>query len=356
VVAGAVQPRGQSRHAAAAHDLLPFSEFGEQARATLEVLREHLPFDRWMISRLVDDDLVVVFAEPDAGPMSFPWSDTICARMVEHGGPHIALSISDVPDYAAAPQCRALGIDAYAGVPLYDRAGVLWGTLAATHPSLLEPTPSIDEQLLRLVARSLGIHLDPSAPAPASPNRRSPGPSTILAPELWQAVVHKERERTARTGHATCIIEFDVSTTGDTSGDVDSAALLDRAAELVAVAARGCDFVGRTANTRLGLMAVNCPPESAKPLMDRLLAELEEFGIPASAVILDRLHGTERMIQKAPEPAGAITYMLCRECNRKGAYVSPRFPVLRCKYCGGRHTLSDDDWRTALLLGAMSAQ
>jgi hypothetical protein len=321
------------------------------------MLREHFPFDRWTVSHLVGDDLVVEFVEPDSDPATpFTWSDTICARMVAHQGPHVALCVLDVPTYAAAPQCRALGIGAYAGVPLYDRAGTLWGTLAATHPTALDLNPRVDEQFLRWVARSLAVHLGPPTPSSASTNRRH-GSSTVLGPELWQAVLQKEHERSARTGEATCIIEFDVATTtGDTSADVDATALVDRAAELVAVAARGCDFVGRTADTRLGLMAVNCPPESAKPLMDRLLVELEEFGIPASAVILDRLHGTERLIQKAPEPVGAITYMPCLECKRKGAYVSPRFPVLRCKYCGGRHTLSDDDWRTALVLGAMSAE
>jgi len=48
------------------------------------------------------------------------------------------------------------------------------------------------------------------------------------------------------------------------------------------------------------------------------------------------------------EPTAVISYLLCGWCQRKGAYVSPRFAVLRCKYCGGRHTLTEAEWRAAL--------
>jgi hypothetical protein len=45
---------------------------------------------------------------------------------------------------------------------------------------------------------------------------------------------------------------------------------------------------------------------------------------------------------------GPINYLECGWCRRKGAYVTSRFPMLRCKYCGGRHPLDEDDWQAAL--------
>jgi hypothetical protein len=331
----------------------PFSDVEEHARATLTILREQFAFERWMITRLDADRLVVEFVEPAAGELtpgtSFPWSHTICARMVEGQGPYVAPSVAAVPAYAAAPLSRQLGVGAYAGAPIYNREGSLWGTVCALHPTALSPETRIDESYLHWIARSLATHLV-STVLPASPRQRPrrPGPSTILNSNMWSTLLAKEQERCARTGQTACVIDFDVTPALAGRADVDAIALADDAADLVATSARGCDFVGRTSATRVRLLAVDCSAESASCVMDRLLADLAGSGIAARAVVDDVLPHAPVRATATVEPPLTITYIACGHCDRRGAYVSGRFPVLRCKYCGFRHPLSDPEWRGAL--------
>jgi hypothetical protein len=288
---------------------------------------------------------VVEFVDPPGEALragtSFLWSHTICARMVDGDGPRIAHSVADVPAYADSPLCRQLGVGAYAGAPLRDRDGALWGTLCGMHPTAVPAASQVDESLFRWIARSLATHLvSPLTPAQSGERDRGSGPSTILGAHVWSTVLEKEHERALRTGQVACVIELEV-------GD-DLAARIDDAAQLVAASARGCDFVAHADPARLLVLAVDCPPDGARALMDRLVVELEGAGIGARAAVVDLLPRSETVAAKAVEPPATITYMLCGQCKRRGAYVSPRFPVLRCKYCGLRHALSDLEWREAL--------
>ena len=296
------QPLGESFD-----DLLrPFSGFAEQALATLAILREQFAFERWTIGRLVDDRLVVEFVDPSVEPLtvgsSFPWSETICARMVDGEGPCVAPSIAAVPIYAATPQCRQLGLGAYAGVPLYDREGLLWGTLCGTHPTALPAEPQVDEAFLRWIARSLTTHLvSPTSPCTVQERNRRPGPSTILDTHMWSTLLEKEHERSARTGQPACVIELDVASA------VAKAAVRRRRgrAHRPGGPARGrirpgCDFVARTGTTRVCVLAVNCPEEGARGLAQRLVAELEEGGINARAAIVELLPRAEALCPKKP--------------------------------------------------------
>jgi hypothetical protein len=329
----------------------PYSDVGEQARATLTILCEQFAFERWMISRLDADQLVVEYVEPASAELtpgtSFPWSHTLCARMVYGEGPAVAPSVAAVPAYAAAPLCRQLGLGAYAGAPIYDQEGRLWGTVCAMHPTALPEESRIDESYLHWIARSLATHL--AAASPASTPDRHFGPSAIFDAPVWTAVLDKEDERCVRTGQQACVLELEVASgLADNSVGPDLSTVVDDAARVVAASARGCDFLSRTGTTRLRLLAVNCPAESAPQLMKRLVADLADAAIRAQAAVVELLPRTGAITPKTVEPSTSITYMVCGECNRRGAYISPRFPVLRCKYCGLRLPLSGPEWHEAL--------
>ncbi len=321
-------------------DMQPFGGLDEHARATLAALRETFPFDCWTISRLIDGALVAQYVEPETEPLtSYAWLDTICAQMVELKGPCIVPSVAAVEAYAATRQCRERGIGAYAGAPLYEANGRLWGALCATHPTPLATDPIVDEGFLRWIARSMSTRLGLStAPAQRDPTRLTRVPP-VLDLDLWRTVLEKEHERALRTGATACVIEVDI--------DVEVEVEVDRGAQLLAIGARGCDYVARTGPRSVGLLAVNCPPNHADVVMDRLVGDLDQAGITASAAIVDLLPRAPSIVAPADAPA-VISYTVCGLCRRKGAYVSPRFAVLRCKYCGGRHPLSEEEWRAAL--------
>jgi hypothetical protein len=267
--------------------------------------------------------------------------------MVQGEGPSVAPSVAAVPAYAAAPLCRQLGLGAYAGAPIYDQEGRLWGTVSAMHPTALPEESRVDESYLHWIARSLATRLAAASSASTLDHRF--GPSTILDAPAWTAVLDKEDERCVRTGQQACVLELDVaSALADNWVGPDLSTVVDDAARVVAASARGCDFLSRTATTQLRLLAVDCPAASAPQLMTRLVADLADAAIRAEVAVVEVLPRTDAITPTTVEPSKTITYMVCGECNRRGAYISPRFPVLRCKYCGLRLPLSGPDWREAL--------
>jgi GAF domain-containing protein len=92
-------------------------------------------------------EVVVASAGPWAGRVRpgawMIWSDTLCRRMIEEGGPPLASDIRDVAVYAEMEdRLRRAGLGpvrAYAGMALRRRDGVLFGTVCAFHHATLDP-------------------------------------------------------------------------------------------------------------------------------------------------------------------------------------------------------------------------
>src|SRR5690349_10104766 len=82
------------------------TDFHTAARAVVAFLRERLGFELWMVSRIHDDDWIVLAAdstEADVSPGDvFRFPDSFCIRMIADQGPRVAPDSSAVPSYRQA--------------------------------------------------------------------------------------------------------------------------------------------------------------------------------------------------------------------------------------------------------------
>lgn len=142
---------------------LPFANFTEASRATLDFLHAKFGFELWMVTRTEGDDWIVLASEDHGYGVQpgtvFKWADSFCSQMVLGKGPCIAPKSDNVPAYKAAPIGNQVEIGAYVGVPLHDADGGLFGTLCG-----IDPQPKPDEltaelPLVELLGRLLSSYL-----------------------------------------------------------------------------------------------------------------------------------------------------------------------------------------------------
>src|SRR5688572_4684073 len=96
--------------------LRPFADFHSAASALLHCLHQQLGVELSAVTRKSGDDtwlaLSVIertgFYEIQPGT-SWPWSDSICARMVERRGPNFAPQLQLVPSYCEVSYASTVG-------------------------------------------------------------------------------------------------------------------------------------------------------------------------------------------------------------------------------------------------------
>src|SRR5580658_2626390 len=104
-----------------------FASFGEAADAVLRMLRELMRLDLWLVTRVHDDQWIVLHSYGEgafsAGDV-LPLKATICNELLAGNGPNIAPDISQIVAYAHAPILRKYPAGSYAGAPLVVNGGV----------------------------------------------------------------------------------------------------------------------------------------------------------------------------------------------------------------------------------------
>lgn len=140
--------------------------FDDACRNVVAHLKEHVPFACWSVSRIDAGEQVHFCLDDDNYGMrpglSQPWTETFCRYMVAGRTPSIAPDAMAVPEYAATAARTGLQIGAYAGVPIVDGHGALYGTLCGFDPSVHDDDLLRHAPLLELMAGLLGriVHVE----------------------------------------------------------------------------------------------------------------------------------------------------------------------------------------------------
>ncbi|MDN5932576.1 MAG: diguanylate cyclase, partial [Pseudonocardia sp.] len=140
--------------------------FDDACRNVVAHLKEHVPFACWSVSRIDAGEQVHFWLDDDNYGMrpglSQPWTETFCRYMVAGRTPSIAPDAMAVPEYAATAARTGLQIGAYAGVPIVDGHGALYGTLCGFDPSVHDDDLLRHAPLLELMAGLLGriVHVE----------------------------------------------------------------------------------------------------------------------------------------------------------------------------------------------------
>lgn len=300
---------------------LPFPNVQAAAQEVLEYLHAHLGFQLWMLTRVENDDWVVLLAcDHGYGVKTgdvFRWSDSFCAQMVRGLGPNIAPCSTVVAAYAQAPINSHLAISAYIGIPIYLPDNTLFGTLCAIDPQIQPDT--ITEQLafVKLQARLLStiLHHDLKAQENARLYERADveaqmdGLTGIYNRRGWDRLFEREEEHCHAYGLAAAVIMVDLDdlkTTNDLKGHAAGDQLLRETANLLQANVRSCDVVARLGGDEFGILAIETNPETTRMIVDRIQQSFEVAGIAASIGWAVRVHGCS--LQKTLELADQQMY------------------------------------------------
>jgi diguanylate cyclase (GGDEF)-like protein len=296
-------------------------DFQTVVRNTLHFLHQRYGFALWMFTRIEENDWIVLTADDHGYGIGegtvFPWKDSLCSRMVDGLGPHVAPAIADVASYASAPIAERLKIGAYVGIPLRRRDGSLFGTLCAIDP-LPQPTLIAEEQeLIELIADLLNRLLNAELTAAEAVRRAERAEVVMMRDPLtalynrrgWDRLLAKEEERCRRYGHPACIISIDLDElklVNDTAGHAAGDTLLQAASRVIEDTVRTTDIAARLGGDEFGILAVECDAPAAAALLARLRARMQAEGIKASCGLAMRQ--PEKDLQRTFSDADAAMY------------------------------------------------
>lgn len=117
-------------------------------KGILSILKHEIDFDFWMITRVVDNDWIMVSTSDNNYGVKdddvVDWSSSVCSRMITTDGPNVVPDIAKNTLYKQAPINEKLDIGAYIGFPLTSDTGEFMGTLCAIDPQT-KNTPSAEK-------------------------------------------------------------------------------------------------------------------------------------------------------------------------------------------------------------------
>ncbi len=284
----------------------------------LGLLRRQLGLSLWAAHRREGDELRVVATCGEGVALrvgdQFPWSDTICARMIA-GGPRAAPDLAAVPAYAATPLAQRLGLGAYVGVPVTvsgQVVGALCGLDRESHPPGLADQLPVVELCGRIVSALWQSKREARTDALTGlPNRRG-----------WEETLIGEEERCRRFGHSAAVLAVDLDDlkqVNERDGHPAGDERLCLAAEAIGTAVREHDTVARWGGDEFTVLAVECDEHAADRLCRRVSASLRNAGAPASlGLALREPAGLDAAVASA---LAAIREQKRSARTREGSYV-----------------------------------
>ena len=159
---------------AAIGDVAPWPDWGAAARGALEFLHEHVGWDLWMVTRVVDDCQIVLGTYPDGSVRPgarLPWEESVCRAMTEGRAPRVATVTAAVPAYAALTKGLGRDVAAYIGVPLVTVDGELFGTVCGIAFRAKPLSATRDLLLVETIARLLSTLLAAGFEPPPVPDQ-----------------------------------------------------------------------------------------------------------------------------------------------------------------------------------------
>jgi diguanylate cyclase len=272
-----------------------FLSFNDAADAVLRMMRALLQLDLWLVTRVHDQEWIVLNAVGD-GPIRagdvLPFKATICSEMLEGHGPNIAPDLGKIPAYCAAPILRMHRVGSYAGAPLIVN-GAVYGVLCGmgTDPA----AETLSEQVPHLVtaARMLSTILGYQLHAESLVRRAERAETDALIDDLtglynrrgWDQLVQHEQARARRYGHRHSVFVMDIDglkSINDAHGHAAGDQHIVRAANAIRSVIREHDVAARFGGDEFALLATEIAADEATAVGERLAQAFREADVSIS--------------------------------------------------------------------------
>jgi diguanylate cyclase (GGDEF)-like protein len=281
-----------------AQETLQHEDSSSAAETALELLREKVGLQFWMMTRIQGDDLIILSSTGEGFGLkngeAIPWPDSLCWRMIRGIGPRVAPKVADIPAYASTPLAHLLKIGAYIGAPLLLSDGKVYGAVCGMDTQSKSEDLAQQQWLVDMVAGLLSavVSREKQAAEGAAQNEADAGDETLIDHltqafnrRAWDRILKSEEARCARHSRSACVICVDIDSlrsVNEAQGRDKGDALLARTAQVLKRATRGYDVVARTGEDEFAVLAVECGLKGAKGIFDRLNSGLVKEGIKAT--------------------------------------------------------------------------
>ncbi|MDI6102700.1 ATP-binding protein [Actinoplanes sp. NEAU-A12] len=289
------RPAGAS---SAAGPRSPAGIFEHTAQMVLNYLHEHIPLTFWSVTRVENGRQTFLYLDNDNGyglrqGHGLAWEDSFCIHMTAGRAPTVAPDAQSVPLYAGARVNRVLDIGAYAGSPITEPDGSVFGAICGLDPQPHTGDPRLTrvEPVLDLLGRLLTTAL--AADRARISSHTAQLREQLTADDLtglpdrraWDQAITDAQARHQRLADPTVIAYIGLDqarSVYDTLGPPAGDAYLQAAARAAQDVIRDCDVIARVADDEFGLLLTDCDHADADAVIARLHLELAAVGVTAS--------------------------------------------------------------------------
>lgn len=278
-------------------DNINFKSFQDAGQAVLKFLHQHFGFNLWMITRVEDNNWIVLQSEDhgyDIQPgQVFEWANSFCCHMVEGKAPRIAPRSEEIPLYATAPINQQVCIKSYIGQPLLKEDGSLFGTLCAIDPETKSEAIVQDMAVVELFGKLLSSILQAELRQNEQIRQHELLQQQASKDELtglynrraWEKLLRSEEERCKQYGHPAAVLFIDLNDlkkVNDNLGHKEGDRLIQHTAQVLQENVRDNDIVARIGGDEFVILSIENDAVGAERLLDRLIKAFAEAKIEAA--------------------------------------------------------------------------
>ncbi|NHC04222.1 sensor domain-containing diguanylate cyclase [Acinetobacter sp. 187] len=273
---------------------IKFHNFEEAGKRVLKYLHEHFGFGLWMITRVENDNWIILQSENEKYDIQqgqvFRWSDSYCYHMVQGKTPKIAPCSNNIEVYANASINQHLEIQSYIGEPLLNEDGSVFGSICGIDTEVKSDDLIKDAPILELLGSLLSTILQSELRENQQRRLRerfevealTDGLTGLYNRRAWDSLLKLEEERCQRYGLPATIFSLDLNDLkliNDQFGHDRGDQLIQNTAELLKMNMRANDVIARLGGDEFVILCPEMSCCAADALSERLVMKFAEADI-----------------------------------------------------------------------------